>query len=160
MTDTVPKWQALVPGDLPARHLDLMFRHFNPKEALTLFDFAGFTKMQTGTDVSSTIGSTDTVFYSDSYSAEKSFAVTGRNYYGPLFFIEIGKNSIGLENYCLEDEQCQQTAMKLLKHLALEFDLKFQWQAYSWYYDNHERSELNKGTEVEIRGLFCTDASP
>ena len=164
MTDMVRNWQNLAPGDLPTKHLDLMFSDFNPKENLASFGFAGFVHMNReflemhNVEASSVPSGLDDVsYYRDSYSAARSSVITGQNYYGPMFFIEIGVDSIALEDYCVRDAVCQETSMRLLKHLAIELNLKFQWQAYSWYYDSHERSEIRQGTEEEIRALFNAD---
>ncbi len=157
MADEVRSWQYLAPGDLPTKHLDLMFSDFNPKEDLASFDFAGFVDMSKVAAAPSRPDLQDASYYRDSYSAGRSYAVTGQNYYGPLFFIQISATSIEIEDYCVSDAVCQQTAMRLLKHLAIELNLKFQWQAYSWYYDTHYYSEFQKGTEEEIRALFNTE---
>ncbi len=151
MAPTIPGWQSLAPGNLPTKHLNLTFSDFNPKIKLAAFDFAGFVDMK---NLEAAQFDYYFDYYQDAYSAKKSFSVTGRNYYGPLFFIQISENSIEIEEYCCQDAQCQQTSMKLLYSLACELKLEFEWQAYSWYYDNHQYSNFRTGNEQEIRALF------
>jgi hypothetical protein len=111
MTDIISRWQTLAPGDLPTKSLDLTFSDFNPKENLASFDFTGFVDMKELTAISSRPDLVDIAYYQDAYSAKKSSAITGQNYYGAMFFIQIGVSSIEIEDYCLRDEECQVTSM-------------------------------------------------
>ena len=154
MADVVAVWQTLVPGNLPTKHLDLLFSDFNPLECLTSFDFAGFVNMNEVEVPNARANLQQDSIYLSPNAAEK--AIAGRNHYGTLFSIVVSANSIAIEDYCHGGE-CQRTSMRLLKHIAIGLNLSVQWQAYSWYYDSSESSEIRQGTEKEIRALFSTD---
>ena len=157
MLDVVFKWQTLVPGNLPTKHLKMVFRDFNLKHSLASFEFTGFVAMHTMMLPRSRSEAEEYATYLNPSCAEK--VVAGRNHYGSVFDIQVGPTFLTLEEYGHDDGACQETSMRLLKHVLLDLQLTCQWQAYSWYYDNHECSPVSRGTEKELCALFDTDRS-
>lgn len=151
MLDTATSWETLVPGDLPAKRLNLVFPDFNPKEHLASFEFVGFVYMNEMEVAHPRSDLADVSYYLNPLTAQK--VVEGKNHYGPLFFIEVRADSIVIEDYCLTGV-CHETSMRLLKYLVIDLGLECSWQSYSWYYDSYERSPIAEGTAVELRALF------
>ena len=143
-------WQNLVPGNLPTRHLSLSFRDFNPAHSLAGFAFTNFVKIDRLAS-----GPQMLVCYLDPLSAAK--VIAGRNHYGPVYEIGLGAETIEFEDYAYDAGPCQDTAMNLLAQLMLDLRLACRWEAYSWYYDNHEYSESCTGSEKELCELFTPD---
>jgi hypothetical protein len=150
-------WQNLVPGNLPARYLNLAFSNFNPKRSLAAFDFAGFVHLDE-TMTSRPRFDFEKISYYFSPSCVEKIAA-GQNYYGVLFSIEVGTTFVQLEEYCMGAGACQDTSMRLLKRLVIALKLECQWQSYSHYYDSGEYSQIHKGTEKELRALLVADRS-
>ncbi|MEZ0371948.1 MAG: hypothetical protein ACAI44_22850 [Candidatus Sericytochromatia bacterium] len=144
-------WQSLVPGHLPTRHLSIIFRDFNPVISMAGFSFTGFVQL----DHQVPADPPAAVCYLEPAVAEK--VIAGINHYGPVFEILLGPAALEFEAYAYEEGLCQETAMQLLAQLMLDMQLTCRWEAYSWYYDNHESSEICSGTEKELRALFTPD---
>lgn len=152
MCNVVAMWQTLVPGDLPTKHLQVVFRDFSLQPNLASFDFAGFVHLNPITMADAYADGGPGFEYQNPLCAEKVLA--GHNHYGPVFSIHIGANVLRFEEYSHAEGVCQATSMRLLKHLMINLNLECQWEAYSWYYDNHETSATRQGTQQEIRALF------
>jgi hypothetical protein len=146
-------WQSLGGEKLPTNHLNLEFPDFNPKLALDSFDFAGFVRLDETMSSRPLFDFANVAYYFDSYSIEKIIAE--RNHYGGYFSIDVGNSVVRFQEMSGLLEDCQETAMRLLKHLAIELNRECRWEAYSQYEDSGEYSEIRTGTDTEIRALFA-----
>ena len=149
------EWQTLTPGALPTAGLKVVFDAANPIRDLASFDFVGFVRRGAEPDAPLVGDEEAAAFLSPNFAASRD---AGRNHYGQLYRMALDTRSLYLEDYSYGDE-CQATAMAILRHLIVDLGRECQWTAHTEYYDSGEYSGPEVGTHVELRALFDAHSS-
>ena len=122
------------------------------RAALADCSFAGFRKLSASDTERAIFDFAAVDYYFDETSAPH--VASGSNWYGSHFAIEIHEKKLLFDVFDDGMAACEASAMAVLEHLVVTLGHPCHWWGYAIYEDSGESSDVERGTEKELRALF------